>query len=484
MQQFNKFQISSEEENRLFKDAIVIFDTSSILDFYYYSTHTQNEIFKTVFNKIKSRLWLPAQAYFEFIKNREKVMTKPIDSYKNLLVKNNGSKDSGHFDEILSIVRNFQKEEVAVAKGQLKTLIQKTQKNDKHPFFKEDYFIELEKRINLLDNYLSKTDKELKQFRQQLEVDIEEKVKDIEALKAKDPVKLNFEKYFKIGTEFNYNEIFEIIKEGELRYRNEIPPGFEDFDEKSGFQKYGDLIFWKQILNYSKGNEKPIILVTNDNKKDWWLFEGNRSTKTPRHELISEFNSTNNNRFWMYNSNDFLFKIKEILKLKLEDTTIEEVKTVYRAKSHEYDDEAISNWVFREFECDMMITFEGKEKDCGLDYLGRNEDKKSLGFAVYKGRGSRYTSLLKPLQEILFKKEEIISSNSIDFLTQILVCRDKAQAESIASHLGRKNPLKHLKQNESDFNIIIGYTNEEGNKFNSFFDSKDLLNEVNTTANN
>src|SRR5690606_31259806 len=133
---------------------------------------------------------------------------------------------------------------------------------------------------------------------------------------------------------------------------------------------------------------------------------------------------------WMYISNDFLFKIKEILNLKLEDTTIEEVKTVYRAKSHEFDDEAIGNWICDKYSCQLLMTIEEKEKDRGIDYLAYY-DKLSNGFAVYKARGSRYTSLLKPLQEILNRKEEIFSLNAINFLSQILVCRDKTQAENI-----------------------------------------------------
>ncbi|MCW0484569.1 PIN-like domain-containing protein [Gaoshiqia sediminis] len=483
MQNYNKYQLPNQEEDALIKNAIIVFDTSSILDFYYYSTHTQEEIFKTVFNKIKNRLWLPFQVYFEYMKNREKVMTKPIESYKNLLIKNSGTKDSGHFDEILSIVKKFQKEEVTIAKGQLKTLIQKTQKNDKHPYFEEGYFDLLEKRIELLENYLLKTDKELNEFRQKLESDIENKVKLIESIKDKDPVKVSIEKYFKIGLEFNYTDLIEIIKEGEFRYKNEIPPGYEDFDEKTGFQKYGDLIFWKQILKFSEEQKKPVILVTNDNKKDWWHFDGNRNLKIPRHELISEFFSVNENGFWMYNSNDFLFKIKEILKLKIEDKALEEVNKVYRAKSHEFDDSAIGDWIFHNYDSDMMLTFEGNEKDGGLDFLLATKESKNHGFSIYKGRGSRYTSLLKPIQAILFKKEKIIESYFLERLTQIIVCRDKLQAESIAAHLVRKNPAKLLRQNENDFNLIIGYTNEDGDKFYKIADSNDDTEKTSTTGN-
>jgi len=477
MESFKKYRLDSKEEKDLFKKAIIIFDTSSILDFYYYSEHTREEIFKTVFSKIKNRLWIPFQVSFEFMKNREKVMTKPIDSYKNLITKHSGNKDNGHFDEIISIVRKFQKEEVSFAKGQLKTLIEKTQKNDKHPFFEENYFNDLEKRIDLLDNYLTTADKELKKFREKLEKDIEQKIKTIEDIKSKDSIKLNIEKYFEIGEEFDYGEQLEIVREGELRYRNQIPPGYEDFDEKLGFQKFGDLIFWKQILKYAKNKDLPFILVTNDNKNDWWHFDGKKNSNIPRYELITEFNEYNSNKFWMYNSNDFLFKIKQILKFKIDDSAIAEVKSVYKAKSHEFDDKAILDWISANYKWNWIITYDDndKEKLKGLDYVLYDKNKEYKGFAVYKGRGSRYTSLLKPLQEALSKKDILISDHNLKHFTQIIVCKDKIIAENISAHIGRKNPSKLLKHNLNDFNVIIGYTNEEGTEFHSVSDSNEII---------
>ncbi len=42
----------------------------------------------------------------------------------------------------------------------------------------------------------------------------------------------------------------------------------EVYKKKKGFQKYGDLIIWKEILRYSSVQKKTIILICNDKKED------------------------------------------------------------------------------------------------------------------------------------------------------------------------------------------------------------------------
>ena len=44
------------------------------------------------------------------------------------------------------------------------------------------------------------------------------------------------------GSELSFKQIYEIILEGDYRYRHQIPPGYEDTKGKEGIQKFGDLI--------------------------------------------------------------------------------------------------------------------------------------------------------------------------------------------------------------------------------------------------
>ncbi|WP_233602904.1 PIN-like domain-containing protein [Pedobacter sp. KBW06] len=100
------------------------------------------------------------------------------------------------------------------------------------------------------------------------------------------------------------SNIFEMIStikhEAEFRALNNIPPGF--FDVTKTDNKYGDLIIWKEILNYAKeNNTKSLIFVSNDGKKDivYYPFvkRGNgkldemKDVRLPDPRLVAEFHA-------------------------------------------------------------------------------------------------------------------------------------------------------------------------------------------------
>ena len=92
----------------------------------------------------------------------------------------------------------------------------------------------------------------------------------------------------------------EIIKEGELRYRSKIPPGYKDQGSKEGISIYGDLILWKQIIAHAKKVKKPIILIINDIKEDWcYKKEQKQKIEKPREDLIKELYTTTGMELWM-----------------------------------------------------------------------------------------------------------------------------------------------------------------------------------------
>ena len=78
-----KLYLSAEKEKELWKDSIIVFDTSALIDFYYYPKETREEIFTKIFPKFKDRLWIPYHVQFEYLKNRKGIIEKPItESYK------------------------------------------------------------------------------------------------------------------------------------------------------------------------------------------------------------------------------------------------------------------------------------------------------------------------------------------------------------------------------------------------------------------
>lgn len=76
---------------------------------------------------------------------------------------------------------------------------------------------------------------------------------------------------------------------GIARFDGRIPPGFkdrgkkertrEDADVVEGSNKYGDLIFWREILDHAKSvHAKHLVLLTKDGKNDWVFGGGTQPT--------------------------------------------------------------------------------------------------------------------------------------------------------------------------------------------------------------
>lgn len=82
---YQKYYLQKAEIQRMLKEGLIVFDTSALLDLYYYSFETQKEIFENVFQYLNGRLWIPSQVYFEYLKNKSTVAEKPIATYQNLI---------------------------------------------------------------------------------------------------------------------------------------------------------------------------------------------------------------------------------------------------------------------------------------------------------------------------------------------------------------------------------------------------------------
>lgn len=86
-------------------------------------------------------------------------------------------------------------------------------------------------------------------------------------------------------------DIYFWCEEGQKRYREETPPGFMDAKNKDGVRKYSDLILWKEILRFAKSENKDVIFVTDDVKRDWWERKPDNE-RVFHQKLITEFNRT------------------------------------------------------------------------------------------------------------------------------------------------------------------------------------------------
>lgn len=308
----NFFNIYLEPQNeeliKFWSDSIFIFDTSALLAFYYLPQKLRNEIFEHTLRPIRQRIWIPQHVMFEFLNNRESKIKEPIErKYKDAL--------KTHITPIPKII-----EDVGKSLQEFKKL---TDKSDSHPYIEN-----IENNINELfwDKFIAFRDA-FKEYENSIQLEFTTRENEILAISDNDDVLEFITSNLSIGNSFNFDEIMDIVKEGEIRYRNEIPPGYKDAKGKMGTQKYGDLIVWEQILVYAKERNKSVIFILNDVKIDWchtYNHHGDKRISKPREELIKEFHDKTNLRFWMYTLNQFLYNYKNIFDTTLDQNVIDE----------------------------------------------------------------------------------------------------------------------------------------------------------------
>lgn len=351
------YQLNDEKEDRLWKTAIFIFDSSALLDLYYLPKKTRQKIYTETFTHLSKRLWVPAHVEYEFLKNRENIITKPI-SEKYAPIKTQLNAINPMF------IKEIQK--------RIEDISRQTLKDDKHPHIEQNHIEEILVQTKTFEE-------KLKQFEANILLQIKEAEDEILSVNIDDDVLEAIRLHFSVGGGFSFERIIEISKEGKHRYEFKIPPGYGDLNkgEKKGTQIFGDLIIWKQILEYSLEKNLPIIFITNDIKKDEdWCYLDKKSGEdrilAPREELIKEIFDHSKSEFWMYNLPQFLFNAKKYLKSDIPDQAIQFISQYLNTKG--------STGSFLRFKCDNCGKLHSYHKsEFDLDFECIERTKRSMG---------------------------------------------------------------------------------------------------------
>ena len=140
-----------------------------------------------------------------------------------------------------------------------------------------------------------------------------------------------------MGNPYKADEYKEIYKKGKERYDRKVPPGYMDIDKNpSGTDQFGDLVLWMQILDFAKDQVRPIILITDDAKEDWWREIGGEKLG-PRPELIEEFIAVagEDKWFYMYSTEQFLRYAQEYLSAEVTPQALKEAEGIEKQDAEE-----------------------------------------------------------------------------------------------------------------------------------------------------
>lgn len=285
------FQPTDEEFSHLWDDCIFVFDTNALLNVYRYTEKTRQE-FLRILKAVSARIWIPHQVGLEFVENRETVITEQLQVYK----------------DVSKIAQELRSKFLSQLKDKLP-------ENDRHPFLDKE---KLEAIKQPIDEAIAAIDQILEETRAQHPALLE----DDHLLTALDEL---FDS--SIGSPYDQEKLMAIYGEGKSRFELLIPPGYMDVKDKPGFRQYGDLVLWFQIIDHAKNVKKPVILVTNDRKEDWWRVVG-RQTKGARYELVAEMRAKAGVAFRMYRSAQFMEYAQKYLDRAVEKDAIDEVREV------------------------------------------------------------------------------------------------------------------------------------------------------------
>lgn len=273
-----------EDFKKIWDNCIFVFDTNVLFDFYRYSDDTVSVLF-SIFEKINEKIWIPHWVGLEYHRGLEDRIKEQVDKYTSTL------KDLSNFSDKI-----------------------KTQRE--HPFLSSEL---QEKAQNFYEEY----NKELSLQKSRLkDLIINNPIKEKVASLIGD----------NIGEALTQDEELEIIKTGDERLGNNIPPGYVDYKDKSkrpGLDKYGDYIIWFQMLKEARDRKKPFVFVTFDTKDDWYKlikFSNSKVLVGPRPELIEEFQEASQTEIWFYPTPDFIEFAISHFEIDIEASKLEKVK--------------------------------------------------------------------------------------------------------------------------------------------------------------
>lgn len=257
-------------------DPIIVLDTNVYLNMYDYTPENLN-IYLNTFSCWFDKLWLPDQVLNEFFENYETVKKRNFKKYDFV-----PQRLRSYLDRYKNAVtNNFSKYEEL-----------------KYPLIR-DLLDEIKREINTLEKITFNYEQKIKKY-------ADKNSKTLQSDNVAEFVYQLFENG-QFGYPFTLEEQLAIHEEGELRYKDQIPPGYADANKNdpTNRKKFGDLILWKQILHKAKMEQSSLLFLTNDNKEDWWELDNGRVVGV-RKELINEFTDVVDEDFLMINSSLFI----------------------------------------------------------------------------------------------------------------------------------------------------------------------------------
>lgn len=451
------------------KKTIFIFDTNILLNIYYYNKEGKAIFFKLL-ESLGDKAWLPFHVALEYQRNRLKIIN---DNYENS-------------QKIIKRFENLNKK-LAFDENSIKTIL-----NDFEDFFNKN----VELNDNLEDfkkkykKLLQDSQSELEKISKPIINEINKINSDIIKIDSNDHVRERLDEIFKgekLGScLFNYEkELDEFNKEAENRFINQIPPGYSDLKEKGDasfifnnlvyFNKYGDLIVFKEILKHAKDNNLQNIIFISEEKKEDWRESITASNQKKilgiRHELREELHKeAGAKNIFIFNQEDFVEYTSKYLAPEVDRESIKNMnKTIEQINSRNLNNINEKNY---ENQFDVLDD---------INFIEPIDNTNTLMYSRLKVQLKTQITLHKNMIEILVKKIKELELNQkilIDKLPILIFKNTNSMNEEEKSNrlIEIDSINKQLDNFENEIKSLNQRLHTANKELSNFFKKLDIVN--------
>lgn len=310
-----------------------IFDTNILLNIYYYNSDGK-KIFFQLLKSLDNKAWLPFHVALEYQRNRLKIINECFESNQKIIkrIENLNTKmdfDETSFDKIQENFKDFFNKNNGL--------------DSKFKEFKDTY-----------KNILSESQSKFKDISKPILEEIKRINSDQISINSPDHVRDRLDNIFKedrLGDCLfkSESDLVEFNKDAEKRFSNQLPPGYADEKEKGEdffifqnykyFNKFGDLIVFKEIIKHAKENNlENIVFISEEKKEDWResiLTSNQKKILGIRHELKDElYRESEVKNIFIFNQEQFVSYTNKFLATNVDQESIKRMnKTIERVNS-------------------------------------------------------------------------------------------------------------------------------------------------------
>ncbi len=451
------YRPDEEQFKTLWAKGLFVFETSILLNLYRFPRQAREDLIASI-SKVKDRVWLPHFVGLEYQRNRHSQIAD----------------QKAKFQDVRASVCN--------ALSQLR---------------KEFEDLQLKKRHSTIDvdAFLARLQSVSDAFNRELD-ELESRQPDVS---DSDPVRDQLEEIFagKIGPPPpNQTWLDDLYECGKRRFDRRVPPGYLDSKksndpEQAEFEygglcyqrKFGDLIWWQQLLDHVKDRGiKYLVVVSDDAKEDWWRRVKGK-TVGPRPELAEELNRVAGvDCFHMYSSEGFLEQAKRELGVAIHADSASQVEDVKRVSDAMEDGRdqypqfvavsAVNAWLHDRFGSDEVIT--GGLP--GPDFLVADRPGDlPVGFNVVASEDTN--QLLRQTWGAIHQSGQHMRDGNVRRVEVIVVAQSSLQAARVGEHFGVSRPDAYLTAGKH-IGIVLAYLSrddraEQGYRLHVFGDFND-----------